>query len=276
MGRRRRPKGWINPEQLAPEDRFTLVLRLRRALLRRGLPRFQMSLIVVTTGLVGFGASVGLLAAGMVSMPLRYGVAVAIAYATFLLLVRLWAVYQRRSFLDDLPDVDIPLPDIPLGGGSCDAAVEPGFGGGEFGGGGAGRSWDLSLSGGDPHASVLSSGSGGGSSGSLPDVDLDDGWMIVVPIVLALGTLAAAVYVIYIAPALLAEVLLDVLLVSGLYRGLRGLERRHWLSSVFRRTWLPVTGVLVLSVALGYGAQHVRPNADSIGDLFRRQPVFGR
>lgn len=268
MGRRRRLNGWINPEQLAPGSRGALLLRLRRALLRRGLPRLQMSLIVVATGLLGFGASVGLLAAGMVSMPLRYGLSVAIAYAVFLLLVRLWAAYQRRSFVDDLPDVDIPVPDIALGGGRDDAVDEPAFGGGEFGGGGAGRRWEVDLASGDPEVSVLSSS---GSSESLSDVDLDEGWVIVVPIVLALGTLVAAVYVIYIAPALLAEVLLDVLLLSGLYRGLRGLERRHWLSSIFRRTWLPVCGVLVLSVALGYGVQQMRPNADSIGDLFRRQ-----
>lgn len=267
MRRRLQPNGWIHPQQLAPASRGALLLGLRRALLRRGLPRLQMSLIVVATGLVGFGASAGLLGAGMVSMPLRYGLAVAIAYATFLLLVRLWALYQRRSFIDDLPNVDVPVSDIALGGGG-DAVAEPDFGGGEFGGGGAGRSWDGDLSSGDPSVSVLSSD---GSSGSLSDVDLDEGWVVVAPLVLAVGTLVAAVYVIYIAPALLAEVLLDVLLVSGLYRGLRGLERRHWLSGIFRRTWVPVTGVLVLSVALGYGVQQMCPNADSIGDLFRCQ-----
>jgi hypothetical protein len=266
MGRRRRPKGWINPEQLAPQSRGAMLLRLRRALLRRGLPRLQMSLIVVATGLVGFGASVGLLAAGMVSMPLRYGLSVAIAYAVFLLLVRLWALYQRRSFIDDLPDIDIPVPDIPIGGGGGEAVTEHVFGGGDFGGGGAGRSWGIEM----PR------GSSGASPDWVPDADLDEGWVIVIPLLLALGTLTAAVYVIYIAPALLAEVLLDVLLLSGLYRGLRGLERRYWLRSALRRTWLAVSAVLVLSVAVGYGVQHVRPNADTIGDLFKRQPVFGR
>ncbi len=275
MGRRR-PKGWINPEQLAPATRGDLVLRLRRALLRRGLPRLQMSLIVVATGLAGFAASVGLLAAGMVSMPLRYGVSVAIAYAAFLLLVRVWVVYQRRSFVDDLPAIDIPIPDVSGGSGASEALAEHSFGGGNFGGGGAGRGWEADVSSNDPHVSLLSPGSGGSSHGWLPDGDLDEGWVIVVPLLLALGVLLAGVYVIYIAPALLAEVLLDVLLLSGLYRGLRGLERRYWLSSALRRTLLPVSAVLVLSVAVGYGAQHIRPGADTIGDVFRRQPALGR
>lgn len=276
MARRRRTEWWINPKQLAPASRAALMLRLRRALLRRGLPRLQMSLIVVATGLAGFGASVALLRAGMASMPLRYGLSVVIAYLVFLLLVRLWVVYQRRSFVDDLPDVDIPILGGPSGGGASESVTEHTFGGGEFGGGGAGRTWDGDLpSSGDHTASLLSRGSGGSSNSWVGDADLDDGWvwLIVVSLMLAGGTLLAAVYVIYIAPALLAEVLLDVLLVSGLYRGLRGLERRHWLRSALRHTWMPVTAVLILSVAAGYGAQHLRPDADSIGDLFRTSAV---
>jgi hypothetical protein len=266
MGRRR-----TNPRRLAPASRGDLILRLRRALLRRGLPRLQMSLIVVATGLVGFAASVGLLRAGIASMPLRYGLSVVIAYAAFLLLVRLWVVYQRRSFIDDLPDVDVPIPGGASRSGASEAASEHTFGGGDFGGGGAGRGWDGEVpAGGDPPLSMPLSGGSGSSDGWAPDVDVDDGGLIVVPLVLALGALLAAVYVVYIAPALLAEVLLDVLLVSGLYRGLRGLERRHWLRSAVQRTWLAVTAVLILSVAVGYGVQYVRPEADTIGDLFSR------
>lgn len=270
MQRRQRTRS--HARGLAPATRGDLLARLRRALLRRGLPRLQMSLIVVATGLVAFGASVGLLRAGVASMPLRYGLSVVIAYAAFLLLVRLWVVYQRRSFVEDLPDVDIPLPGGAHRSGASEAVDEHTFGGGDFGGGGAGRGWDGDVpASGDPPLAMLSTGSSRASDGWAPDVDVDDGGLIVVPLALALGALLAAAYVVYIAPALLAEVLLDVLLVSSLYRGLRGVERRHWLRSALRHTWLPVAVVLVLSVAVGYGAQLYRPDADSIGDLFGRR-----
>jgi hypothetical protein len=44
---------------------------LERALLRRGLPRLQLTLIVVVTGAVGFLASATLLALGVSAMAAR-------------------------------------------------------------------------------------------------------------------------------------------------------------------------------------------------------------
>jgi hypothetical protein len=246
---------------------------LRRHLLRRSVPRLQMSLIVGATGLAGFGVSVLLLGAGMTSMPLRYLSAVAAAYAVFLLLVRIWAEFHRRQL--DGPDVlDVIDPFAAAGSGDHSAQPEVWQGGeGEFGGGGAGRSWGNAVT--TDHAGtggadvIPSSPAPADSAAGCPiDVDVDDGGLLLLPLIVLLGGVLAAGYVVYAAPALMAEVLLDVALVSGLYRSLRRIPPQSWLGGAFRRTWLPVTLVALLLVAGGAIMQHSVPGADSIGDVF--------
>jgi hypothetical protein len=122
------------------KGRSQVVASIQRYLVRRGLPRIQMTLIVTATGLAGFGACVVLLQLGISSMPVRYSLAVVIAYAIFLLLVRLWAGYQRRGIQADPDTVDL-LPELMPVSGSA-ASPEPSlYGGGTFGGGGAQRAW---------------------------------------------------------------------------------------------------------------------------------------
>ena len=219
-----------------------------------------MTAIVLATGLAGFGVSVALLALGVASMPIRYTVAVLAAYAVFLLLVRLWALYQRHRLEahGSLADF-VPVPDhAATDHAATDVGTSVG-GGGRFGGGGAGRSWEGEAV--APDVAPVTSG--------VPalDLDLDEGWVLVVPVVVLVGGVLAAVYVIYAAPVLLAEVLLDVVLVSGLYRRLRRLESRSWLTTAIRRTWVPVALVVLLVAAGGFVIQHVVPQADSIGDV---------
>ena len=81
--------------------RSELVSAVRERLSRTGFPRFQMLIIVMTTvmttGLSGFLASVVLLRWQLRAMWLRYGLCVALAYLTFLLLLRLW-IHQWGRF----------------------------------------------------------------------------------------------------------------------------------------------------------------------------------
>ena len=58
--------------------------------------RATLTCILLITGVIGFGISVGLLKAGMDEMWLRYPLAVLGAYGVFLLLVRLWAEWEHR------------------------------------------------------------------------------------------------------------------------------------------------------------------------------------
>ena len=72
-------------------------------------------------------------------------------------------------------------------------------------------------------------------------------------------------YVIWIAPALLAEVLVDATIVSAVARSVTRVERRDWTATVLRRTWLPATALILAVVVAGYALQRVAPDARSIG-----------
>lgn len=261
-----RPRRW---------DRGHAVGRARRLLLRRGRPRAQMAFILLLTGSAGFLFSYALLHAGVTSMTLRYPAAIFLAYGVFLLLLRLWLALQgRRLSLPDLPDFDLHVPNIGTGGGG--GGPGPPFGGaGDFGGGGVEGSWAEAGAGGH---------SGGGGSFldvDLPDVDLpdidlpdgDDGCLIIFAVIAALATVAAAVlaslYVVWVAPALLAEILVDGLLLTGLYRRVKHIEGRHWLRSAVRRTLLPVALTLLLFTAAGYLMQRAAPEAHSLAGFWQ-------
>ena len=120
--------------------------------------------------------------------------------------------------------------------------------------------------------------SGGGSSllDSVPDVglsdlDLDDGcFWIVIPVAAIAGVLFLMFYVVYVAPVFLAEILVDALLVAGLYKRLKGVEPRHWLRSCVRRTLLPAVLAAALFIAAGYLMERVAPGARSIGEFWRQ------
>ncbi len=74
-------------------------------------------------------------------------------------------------------------------------------------------------------------------------IDLDELWLIVLALFGLVSGAVLAFYAIYIAPALLAEIFVDGVLIAGLYRRLRGYDTQHWLKAAVKRTWLPVTGM---------------------------------
>ena len=237
----------------------------------------QMSLILLLTGLVGFLVSFVLLRAGVGRMWLRYPLAVIAAYVAFLLLLRLWLAYQRwaarressSSSFDLDPGIDILPLDLPAG----DAAGAAFGGGGDFAGAGAGGGWEtLGVSGGAAPGSV--SGGGGGGSGLLDSLDVgidaDEGCFFVIALLLLiLGGLLASVYVVYLAPALLAEILVDGLLVTGLYRRVKGPVSGNWLLGAVRRTLWPVLLTFACFVAAGFILQHLAPEARTIREVWQ-------
>jgi hypothetical protein len=230
------------------------------------MPRLQVSLILLFTGIAGFLASFSLLHLGILWMWLRYPIAILFAYAVFLLLLRFWLSLHRprNRNLDIASDLiesvaDIDFPDSPSYGESFKFG-----GGGDFDGGGAGGSWGESVS---PSASTA--GSSSFSNGSGFDLDLEEGWLIIIVLVVLLGGLIASLYIIYIAPALLAEILVDGALVAGLYRRVRRIDQRHWLRAAVRRTLLPALLVAILFTIAGYGMQKAIPEAHSIGEVWK-------
>ena len=267
------------------------VERVRRLLLRRGMPRVLMSLILAATGAAGFLVSFALLHMGVARMWLRYPVAVLAAYGVFLFLLRVWLHLQRHHWTDLLPD-DLNLLNVDSMPADLVADPVSSFGGGgDFGGAGAGGVW-----GGGVSSSVSASndiaghaggsvgvGSGGGVSGSggggggggldlLGGLDFDDEGCVffLLAIALVVAGLLASLYVVYAAPTLLAELLVEGILLSGLYRGMKkGARQGDWLRAVVRRTWLPVLLTLTLFAAAGYFLQRAAPRARSIGEAFR-------
>jgi hypothetical protein len=99
--------------------------------------------------------------------------------------------------------------------------------------------------------------------------DLDELWWVVVVVVLLVGGLVAILYVVYMAPVLLAEVALDAALVSAMYRRLHRRDVGHWIGAVLRRTWLPALVLTLFMTLLGFALQRAVPEARSIGDVLR-------
>ncbi len=260
-------------------------------LLRRGWPRVEMSLILAATGAAGFVASFLMLRLGLSAMWLRYGLAVLLAYGVFILLLSVWLLLHRREPLSDVCGDLLNLTPDNCGTSVVTDAPASTFGGGaDFAGAGHGGSWDAGVSSGMQSAvpqvdaggvgvggGGSGGGDGGGGSGVLSGLDIFDAdsegcvfFLLALALVVA-GTLAA-LYVVYAAPLLLAEILVEGVLLSGLYRGMRRARRAgggDWLGATVRRTWLAVLLTLITFSAAGYFLQRAAPRARSFGEAWR-------
>ena len=242
---------------------------LKRRLQRKSYPRLHASLILLLTGLAGFLVSFVLLRAGVTAMWLRYPVAILVSYGVFLILLRAWLSLSRPRdwYLEDVVDTTLEVVTDTVESGDSGLG-----GGGDFGGGGAGGSWGQTVStitSTKTSVSTIRPVKSSGSSGFSFDLDLDDGWWVLLAIVALLGAAIAALYVVYIAPALLAEILLDGVLLAGLYERVKSIEHQHWLRSALRRTAVPAVIIVVFFAIAGYAMQRAAPEAHSIGEVWK-------
>ena len=218
------------------------------------------SLILLLTGLAGFLVSFVLLRLGVTDMWLRYPVAILVAYGVFLILLRVWLSLSRPREWDVL---DIVETTVEVVSSDSTQVSNPGFGGGgDFAGGGGGGSWGQSVS-------TVTTTKSSGSSGFSFDVDLEDAWLLLLVVVALAAALIVVLYVVYIAPALLAEILLDGVLLAGLYKRVKTIEHRHWLRGALRRTAVPAIIVVVLFTIAGFAMQRVAPEAHSVGEVWK-------
>lgn len=233
-------------------QRSQVVQRVTARLEGRAAVRLQLFAVIAVAGVVGFGVSFALLRAGLDSMAWRYGAASIFGYGTFALLLRMWVGWRGSIDLDPLAD---PLfPDVSWR--SARPEFPELFAGGRSGGGGASAGW-LSNTAGQP---VSKSAAGG------LDVDLGDSFVwVLVLLAAAFAGVAAVGYVIFTAPVLVAELMVDAAIVSTVYRRISISGTHHWAATVIRRTWL-AAAVLTLSVmAGGYALQKIAPGTRSIG-----------
>lgn len=222
-------------------SRSQLIRQLEQWLRRHDQPRVHMTLIVMLTGLAAAGLSFLLLQAGWESMWSRYSLAGLGAYGVFLLLLRIWLHLQqaRRSVLRELDVTD----GLEVG---CDAGQ---------------ITMDLLSS-----AAKGTRSSGSEVAGSL---DLQELGLLILAVVAAGLGFVVCGYVIWTAPALLAELLVDGFLMAGVYRGLRKQDPSHWWQGAFRKTWLSAAAVIFFFSVAGLALQVAVPEAHSIGAVVR-------
>lgn len=239
----------------------TLVERMRGRLEAGYWARLHCLLLISLASAAAFLLSVGLLALHVHSMALRYGLAAIAGYGAFLLLIRAWVTWKWSRLVPD-PDLDllnvsgnVPLPSNS--GGTNLASTM--FRGGRSGGGGASGSW------GSPRASSSVGGKAGGFS---LDIDGDDLFWLLVALAAALAGVTAIAYVIYVAPALLAEAGINAAIAGKVYHGMRKREPHHWTTDVLRRTGLAAIVLVASAVLAGYALQRVAPDARSIGGVW--------
>jgi hypothetical protein len=238
----------MKKKRLPVFNRVEAISRLRERLNHDGYPRLQMLLLVSLTSVAGALASVGLLHLGLFTQWLRYPMAVGVAYMAFLTL--LWVWLRARS--QDFSEVVEAVPDL-LSGGPIDmnlpamAEVISSGGGGNFGGGGASASFDVDL-----------------DSSDVPDVlspvadalgaskDADEFALPLILLILVGVVVLASFFLVYSAPLLFAELLVDGALGTGLYRRLRRIEPRAWLETALRRTWIPFALTALVAGGVGW------------------------
>lgn len=193
----------------------------------------MLTVVIVLTGLVGFGISAVLLKSGLTAMSIRYPLSVLGAYAVFLGLIRLWAEFERRRFDPEDP--------VILGAfEEADEPVKPSLDKSDS------RWWDWLDVGGD----------------FLPS---DEGCLPALLIGAIIGLLALLVVAIGAAPVLIAEVFIDVVLAGILYRRLKLAQSEHWLSSAIQKTWIYVLGSAALLALIGWCLDTLAIDSDTMG-----------
>ncbi len=268
---------------------------LAQSIKRDYATRFHMFLIVATCIAVALLVTKGLLSAGVKEMWIRYAIALLVAYGTFFTGVWVWLHLSkygrhlradwgrnnRNEFHGDAP-LDI-IPNIDLAA-SANASPDLMVGhGGTFDGGGAGGSWDAPIS--PPSLNIPVDSSGSGFSNPLSDLDIgvgdipvDDegGCALVIAGILLAAVLfvifGAASYVIYQAPAILAEVVFEVLMGSTLARGARALDTANWGWALWKKTALPFGGIFIAAMSLTFIVHVFFPQFNTAGQVL--QTIF--
>jgi hypothetical protein len=252
--------------------RHRALVLVRRLLQRKGSPYFVLFLVLAATGLAGFLASVMLLWAGLKSPGIRYPVCVALAYLVFLFQLYLYVLFHRRKVharvdlvnsieVDDALEtaadvsddvasltasVDAPYP-VPAATTSADSAP------------GEGSSWLGKVFDGGGR------GGGGGDDGGAAIV------VLIVIVVVVVVALVASLLVLLEAPVLLAEVLVDGVLMASLARRLRRVNRQDWVFSVVQRTLVPTLIVAVVFMVGGFALEAIQPGATTMGEALARK-----
>jgi len=258
---------------------------VRSAVARNYATRFHMTLIIASSIAVGALTTATLIRMGVETLWLRWLPALAAAYLAFFAGVWLWlrlSSYGRflreesrrkgESFVDggDVLDLVTNIP-LPRGGGSVAADVVRGAGG-TFDGGGASTSWvaDSVSSASSSSSSGIVDGIGEAVGDAVGGSD-EGGFALVVAIALVALVLAAlfgaAAFVIWQAPAILGEVVFEVLLGSPLVKGVKAVDAGNWAGALFSHTWKPFGVVAFFALSFATFAGVMAPTARTAAEV---------
>ena len=261
----------------APRGKPLTREKFKAALERRYSPRLHMSMILAASGFCAMLASWFLLAAGVHSMLVRYPIAIAIAYATFLVGVYVWL--RAMGFVDNdgastgkrrsaNGSFDIPTLSGGGGGGGGGPAISiPKGGGGTFDGGGASGSFaggrmPLVATNLQAEASDGLKSAGGKAAGSLLDgIDGDGLVLLLLALVLVAAIFATSGYLIWVAPDVLTEAAFGAMLTGTLVRTTRKQTAAGWIGGVVRKTLWPFLVVMVVAMVFAGWSAHHYPEA---------------
>jgi hypothetical protein len=240
--------------QLRPTGKRRMAFR--RRVVRQYFVRFHMGLMVTASIAAALVSSKLLLEVGLTSVLVRYPLCVLAGYLVFVGLIRLWALYVLKAFRLSsfrVPDPRNVLDTVDLPGNSSGPAAPAfsGFHGGDSGGGGATDSWGSSLPGVDLDLNA--------------DLD-DDAWIILILVLAVLVIFGAGVYVIWIAPQLLPDVALNLLLGPAVARAARRAESGNWFRHVLLYTCVPFVSILLLTSVLAFVVHRHCPEASKIAE----------
>ena len=263
--------GYLLPVATLPLDAPPSEKRIAAALQHRFFLRLHMTAILTGTILVGLLVTRLLFLIHVNVFAIRYGVAIIAAYAAFVGFVKVWLWYvelcgRRRSSASDdwFNCVNFSSSGTSSASDVSDLVSFRG-GGGKFGGGGASGSWSS-----DDEAKVVPVVTQSGSKGSgrgfgLPD-DLGELILVLLIIALVLAIIASFVWIVYAAPTILSEVVFNAVLAGALVRHTHRATHGEWIGSVIKKTAIPFAIVLVMSITMGWWAQHICPNALRLQD----------
>ena len=277
------------PETAPPSEK-----RLADVLEHKFFLRLHMTAILTATILVGLGTTRGLYMLHVNVFWIRYGLAVITAYIAFIGFVKLWLLYigmrSESNWLDSIgfnSSGSTSWSSSSSSSGSSSSSFSSS--GGKFGGGGSSGSWAEGGSGTSSRAAAVavpvatqrgvtptpkssssssvgsksSSKSGGGGGGGD---DLGELILIVLIIALVVAIVASFIWLVWAAPGILSETAFNAALAGALTGHAHKASHGNWMGSVMKKTMLPFSLILVLSIAVGAWAQHYCPNAIRLHD----------
>lgn len=212
---------------------------LQRYFQKRSAPRTIVSLLLILTGFFAFLISYASLRFGLTQMWIRYPVALLAGYAFFLGLLRLWVELERSRFNPDAAEIKAFVLEER-------------------------RSAKTSLGEYERRPSWL-------DYLDVPNLlDFDDGCLPALLGIVVIGLVVVLITAVAAMPALLAEVFVDVFIVSVFYRRLRTAAQEHWLGTALRKTWwLALMAAALLSLG-GWVLETAAPGCHSIGPAIEK------